>query len=298
MSIPPNRTHHPSLCPYPITDVPKESIGPRSSASTVPQPINSNLPDAEGPLGPELWVHCNKCMLSNTETFWLTECAHILCPTCVTGGSATGTTCLPAGHVPELRCPVCQAVCAGTLINDQLPPFVQRYFFTMDQLLDDHRDVVKFQLRNTTRLVRHLLRTIERQRQVLRKAKDELLHMKDLRARIRELQAEKTELSKRLHLNTTGQRFPRVGGTVNIPFPGRPGSMGPDMRTTISNAHPNHRPFAFRDTIAMDPGMSRQMAPPTNPNQTIYSSSSIGAPQQHAHWAAPPSTYPPINHYQ
>ncbi|KAJ1962845.1 hypothetical protein IWQ62_003397, partial [Dispira parvispora] len=77
MSIPPDRTQHPSLRSYPLANAPKESMGPRSSVSTVLQPINPTLPDAEGPLGPELWVHCNKCMLSNTETFWLTECAHI-----------------------------------------------------------------------------------------------------------------------------------------------------------------------------------------------------------------------------
>ncbi|RKP37817.1 hypothetical protein BJ085DRAFT_34780 [Dimargaris cristalligena] len=158
-------------------------------------------------LGPELWVHCNRCKSSAAADYWLTECGHILCQQCIPvsegsfrGGGGSVLTIPPS----DVACPVCHEICNLAPINEQLAPKIQRYFYTTELLIDEHHEIVKFQLRNSAQLIAYLKAKVERQKQVLRRAKDELLNMKELKRQVRELQAEKAQRTQRLQSNPPG----------------------------------------------------------------------------------------------
>ncbi|KAJ1973598.1 hypothetical protein H4R35_004037 [Dimargaris xerosporica] len=184
----------------------------RTSHSRVASPLGHlpTLVDSTAPsrvfdteVSPDLWIHCNKCKVLTSPAFWLTECAHVLCQQCLP--SQVGMPAGLASAQKEAQCPVCFVLCLTVPLDGELSPAIQRYFTPTHELLDELVEVIKFQLKNTGGLVHHLRTKNDRQKQVLKRAKEELLHMKELKKQVRELQAERHQWLARFQAMTIHQ---------------------------------------------------------------------------------------------
>ncbi|CAG8688295.1 15376_t:CDS:2, partial [Dentiscutata heterogama] len=131
------------------------------------------------------FLHCNACFAYLTSStaqetqirFWLTECGHVICLPCLNKHGETSQE--NSSTTTEHICPVCNAKCAAVELTDQLPPNLNMFFRPAYEIMDETADVLRFQQTNTFSLLRFLKDKVAKQKQLLDKAKDELLQYKD-----------------------------------------------------------------------------------------------------------------------
>ncbi|KAJ1983159.1 hypothetical protein H4R34_001445 [Dimargaris verticillata] len=154
----------------------------------------------------------------------------------------------------EAQCPVCFVLCLAVPLDGELSPTIQRYFTPTHELLDELVEVVKFQLKNTASLVHHLRTKNERQKQVLKRAKEELLHMKELKKQVRELQAERHQWLARFQAMSINQAAaaPQLRGTAaevsRSDYTGQGGLFRPAPQPSSA------RPFSFDTSFSTQRG--------------------------------------------
>ncbi|KAK9766199.1 hypothetical protein K7432_004882 [Basidiobolus ranarum] len=144
------------------------------------------------------WLHCNSCFrdpLSFDKNLQLslqflnvTECGHIVCQQCFKKDS---------NNLPS-QCPVCQTTCAAVPLGDKFPSKIKHFFRPSISILEETLEVMKFQQTNMLGLIRFLKSKVSKQKEVLNKAKNELLNIKDLRKSIQTLTNENEILKSRL----------------------------------------------------------------------------------------------------
>ncbi|KAF9305401.1 hypothetical protein BGZ74_010360 [Mortierella antarctica] len=139
------------------------------------------------------YLHCNKCFrTSSTEPieFLMTECGHVLCKPCLDLASSSsrqhhstqpGIQSQPGDSQRGQEC-FCVTdfiiIKSGSSAITSLHPEAQRYFRDPQEILGEAIDAMKFQESNKEQLLDHLMDKVLRQRQVLIKVRDEMVHIK------------------------------------------------------------------------------------------------------------------------
>ncbi|KAF9429887.1 hypothetical protein BGZ94_009076 [Podila epigama] len=82
--------------------------------------------------------------------------------------------------------------------QEALPPEIQRYFQNPQDVFGEAIDVLKFQENNKDHLLNHLLDKVTRQRQVLVKVRDEMVHIKAVKNEVQALRQENERLRQLL----------------------------------------------------------------------------------------------------
>ncbi|PKY42735.1 hypothetical protein RhiirA4_442159 [Rhizophagus irregularis] len=147
------------------------------------------------------FLHCNACFTypssskENQIRFWLTECGHVVCKSCL---NKHGEASHDSSNVTEHTCPVCNTRCAAVELTDNLPPNLGAFFRTTYDILDEAADVMRFQKTNTISLIEFLKHKLHKQRQMLDKAKNEILQYKDMKNELQNLKEENRHLKSQL----------------------------------------------------------------------------------------------------
>ncbi|GES82530.1 RING finger protein 212B-like isoform X1 [Rhizophagus clarus] len=148
------------------------------------------------------FLHCNACFTYSSSSkesqiqFWLTECGHVACKACLNkNGEARQEG---SSNVAEHTCPVCNTRCAAVELTDNLPPNLGAFFRSTHDMLDEAADVMRFQKTNTISLIEFLKDKLHKQKQMLDKAKNEILQYKDMKSELQNLKEENRRLKSQL----------------------------------------------------------------------------------------------------
>ncbi|RIA86119.1 hypothetical protein C1645_780361 [Glomus cerebriforme] len=148
------------------------------------------------------FLHCNACFTYSSSPkedqirFWLTECGHVVCESCLSKhGEASRDI---SSNAMEHTCSVCNTKCATIELTDKLSPNLGAFFRSAHEMLDEVADVMRFQKTNTTSLIEFLKDKLGKQRQMLDKAKNELLQYKDMKNELQNLKEENRRLKSQL----------------------------------------------------------------------------------------------------
>ncbi|RIB06539.1 hypothetical protein C2G38_2046707 [Gigaspora rosea] len=169
---------------------------------------------------PNEFLHCNACFTYLTSStaqetqirFWLTECGHVICLSCLKKHSDTSQIDIPfhkhntfineysenSSTTTEHVCPMCNAKCAAVELTDQLPPNLNMFFRPAYEIMDETADVLRFQQTNTFALLRFLKDKVAKQKHLLDKAKDELLQFKDTKNQLQAIKKENQRLKAQI----------------------------------------------------------------------------------------------------
>ncbi|KAF0419069.1 RING finger protein [Gigaspora margarita] len=153
---------------------------------------------------PNEFLHCNACFTYLTSStaqetqirFWLTECGHVICLLCLKKHGNTSQK--NSSTTTENVCPMCNAKCSAVELTDQLPPNLNMFFRPAYEIMDETADVLKFQQTNTFALLRFLKDKVAKQKQLLDKAKDELLQFKDTKNQLQAIKKENQRLKAQI----------------------------------------------------------------------------------------------------
>ncbi|CAG8565729.1 12532_t:CDS:10 [Cetraspora pellucida] len=96
----------------------------------------------------------------------------------------------------EHTCPVCNIKCAAVELSDQLPPNLNMFFRPAHEIMDEAADVLR--QTNTFSLLRFLKDEVTKQKQMLDKAKDELLQYKDIKNQLQAIKKENQRLKAQI----------------------------------------------------------------------------------------------------
>lgn len=155
------------------------------------------------------WLHCNHChrsfdhhnrlsdrrLIRSDLHFNFCSCGHVLCDHCVTLHTNNG----------GLVCPQCRDTVQPHRLESTIPKGLEMYLRMPS--LEDAQAVFTFQLGNANQLIKALRAKVASQRDLLAKARHELVDHKAMRERLAEVQAENERLKERIRQFTRDTSF-------------------------------------------------------------------------------------------
>ncbi|CAG8595189.1 10727_t:CDS:2, partial [Scutellospora calospora] len=199
------------------------------------------------------FLHCNACfayLTSSTSSttretqirFWLTECGHVICQSCL--NKHGDTTQDNSSTATEPICPVCNTKCAAVELTDQLPPNLSMFFRPAHEIIEETADILRFQQTNTFSLLKFLKDKVAKQKQMLDKAKNELLQYKDTKNQLQAIKKENQRLKAQIQdvrssiaANETTES-PSKLSTRHV-------SQGPDSNSPVQHGYYNYNTDGF-----------------------------------------------------
>lgn len=151
------------------------------------------------------WIHCNKCSkrYQSGAKFFLTNCLHMKCETCVAKTSQPGQ--------PRTICLVCGRECAITPLNKDLSPDLQPFFMPYQKVIEKHDIIQSFQIENMLSLLKSISTKYNCAKIEIRKLHSELSQVKN-------------------GLEDFKKRYEQMRQSLRVPVP-------PSPSTTSSRAH-------------------------------------------------------------
>ncbi|KAI8825810.1 uncharacterized protein EV422DRAFT_141765 [Fimicolochytrium jonesii] len=205
------------------------------------------------------WLHCGRCFshehafrcpvggvpravddVPGTTTYYVTNCAHIVCNSCLLQENSENVAALSNDAQAELLCPICGQKTAVVELRTEVPEEVERIFIPAIVHLEDAVKVWQFQNGNAVKLLRHLkIKNMEYSRKyreatrALQKAKDEV-RLQDQEIRL--LKEERDRLK-----SGGGQKTPATYVSPHSGTPGKNSTGRPQSSRSVCSS-PSGRP--------------------------------------------------------
>lgn len=235
------------------------------------------------------WLHCNECSrgfdhhnkvddrptalgarqvnVSKSDlVFALTSCGHVYCENCILQRQQQ----LRQQPKPryEFTCPLCNGPAMCYKLEGALPRRIEQYLRPPTALLEEAVGVMLFQLGNASELIRGLRVKVAAQKDLLSKAKSELVQQK----KSRELPQAENEALRR-QLEASGARPPQ-SPAVSIRVPGQRLSLKSPRLPTIPDQTP--LPYGQSSFLQRQPIIpfsatpAKSLCPPQYPSFCLF----------------------------